>query len=241
MKKRGLTHIEWAISMGIFLIALIFFFILLRPGAKPAYEQEALMDIVEKNFNENFVWQVKKTPVFIKALEVPPKKDEPRFISVITPANWRFSKVEPETYQSLKYDFSEKILRIECNIGICKTDRGPIVVYYYPGPKEITREETVIIAKCNIQDKDKCEVELGSTENFEGISLDRIKKLNYKDLKKDWEYPESKEFAIYLNKVNITDNPEPGQQDNVFVKELRTWVLDKDGHRENAVVSLRTW
>ena len=240
--KRGLTHVDWAISAGVFLVAIIFFFILLRPGTRPIYEPNTLMQLVEINFRDDFIWNVKKTPLFIKALEVPPKKDEDRNVRVIAPQNWRFSKVEPNPYPGpLEYDFNEKRLTVRCKIGVCETDRGPIYVYYYPSKEEITQEETVIIAKCNIQDKDKCDAELGSTENFEGVAKNRLEKLKYKELKEEWKYPKDKEFAIYLNNQKIVDSPEPGAQDNVFVKELRTWVLESDGYRENAVVGLRVW
>lgn len=241
--KRGITHVEWAISMGLFLVALVFFFILLRPGVKPAYEQGALMSMVETNFKDYFIWHVKKTPLFIKALEVPPRVDEDRYVSVNAPSGWRFSKMEPDPYSGpLEYDFGEKKIYIRCKIGICETDDGPIIVYYYPSSESATQEETVLIANCNIEDEEKCDAELGSTENFEGVAKERLDRLKYKDVKKEWKYPESKDFAIYLDNSKVFDDgPEPGQQDNVFVKELRTWVLEQNGDRVNSVVGLRAW
>ncbi|MEK6904300.1 MAG: hypothetical protein AABW87_01780, partial [Nanoarchaeota archaeon] len=68
MNKKGDVHVDWAISMGIFLISVIALFVIFKPGIKPIYKETVLLDIVEDEFRKNVTWTVKKLPVFIENL-----------------------------------------------------------------------------------------------------------------------------------------------------------------------------
>ena len=64
MNKKG-SHVDWAISIGIFLVYLIGLFILLRPGVTPVHKPEGLLNILEDRFNEEVMWEVREIPLFI--------------------------------------------------------------------------------------------------------------------------------------------------------------------------------
>ena len=63
--KRGLDYIDWAMSLGLFLVAVIALFAFLKPGVQQPYDGENLLQIVEKNFFEETGTILKQTPVFI--------------------------------------------------------------------------------------------------------------------------------------------------------------------------------
>ncbi len=50
MKKRGAIHIDWVISMGIFIIYIIVLLILIKPSYKPEFEGDVLTTMVKNEF-----------------------------------------------------------------------------------------------------------------------------------------------------------------------------------------------
>ena len=65
IKKRGSTHVDWVMSIGIFLIYLLALFIIIKPGVREIYSEDTLLSIVENNVKGNIVWTIKETPLFI--------------------------------------------------------------------------------------------------------------------------------------------------------------------------------
>ena len=93
-----------------------------------------------------------------------------------------------------------------------------------------------------------CDYALGATEDIKGINptwLEELKSLDYENLKNDWDYPENKEFAIYHK---LSGQPEekvvgndPFQETNVFVREIKYWLLDKESNRIPITIYIRVW
>ena len=44
MSKKGSTHVDWAISMGIFLTYILTMFILIQPGIEPIQKNDQLIE-----------------------------------------------------------------------------------------------------------------------------------------------------------------------------------------------------
>ena len=62
MNKKG-THVDWVISMGIFIVYVFALFILLRPGIKPVHRPVTLLNVLEEGFREEVMWTVKVVPL----------------------------------------------------------------------------------------------------------------------------------------------------------------------------------
>jgi len=58
--KKGASHVDWAISMGIFLVFIMLTFIFLRPGTEPVYKGDMLLKVVEDGLNENGTYLLDK-------------------------------------------------------------------------------------------------------------------------------------------------------------------------------------
>ena len=65
MKKRGVTQVDWAISLALFLLYVAWFFIFINPMFLEDNTQEALLSIVEDNFKDGYRWEVRKIPLII--------------------------------------------------------------------------------------------------------------------------------------------------------------------------------
>ncbi len=65
MKKRGATHVDWAISLALFLLYVAWFFIFINPTFMQDNTQEALISIVESNFKDEYRWEIRTLPIVI--------------------------------------------------------------------------------------------------------------------------------------------------------------------------------
>lgn len=65
--KRGLSHVDWAMSLGIFIIYLSLFFILVKPLVMPSRNIDSAMDSLQENFIADTQSVVQKVPVFVSS------------------------------------------------------------------------------------------------------------------------------------------------------------------------------
>jgi len=63
--KKGASHVDWAISMGIFLVFIMLTFIFLRPGTEQVYKGDVLLKIIEDGLKEKGYYTVEKQLLFI--------------------------------------------------------------------------------------------------------------------------------------------------------------------------------
>ncbi len=66
-KKKGLTQIDWAISLAIFLLYIAWFFIFARPQVTNDSLLKPLSSDFLSRFDEEVMWGVSKTPIFISS------------------------------------------------------------------------------------------------------------------------------------------------------------------------------
>ena|SRR3989338_73902 len=76
MKKRGSTHADWAISLGIFLVYTLSLFLLIQPGVEPVFRNENLVKIVEDSFVGDTRLVIEKTPIIFTPIEIIPENPE---------------------------------------------------------------------------------------------------------------------------------------------------------------------
>ncbi len=63
--KKGATHADWAISLGIFLVYILSMFMILQPGSQPIYKDEQMMGIVKSGLIADTRFVLTKTPMVI--------------------------------------------------------------------------------------------------------------------------------------------------------------------------------
>lgn len=249
MNKKG-SHVDWAISIGIFLVYLIGLFILLRPGVTPVHKPEGLLNILEDRFNEEVMWEVREIPIILQ------KDCRGEFIggSWYGPSielkvsdDWKFSSViTPKPNDGVEW--SNGVLR--CSREICeykiekpKLEIGYTVIYY-PNKKKWGPPDLVL--ETIPEKKDYCEVILGASISKFGINrgwLGELKSKDYNDLKDEWGFPEDKDFAIYENDLNNKINGAEviPQGVNVFSKEIKTNFLSNRGELDSVTIIIQVW
>jgi hypothetical protein len=63
--KKGLSHVDWAMSLGIFLLYLAWFFIFVKPLLAPEGSMDALLDILEDGVTDHISQEVSRVQVFV--------------------------------------------------------------------------------------------------------------------------------------------------------------------------------
>lgn len=66
MFKRGASHADWAVSMGIFIVYILSMFIIVQPGAQKVFREDNLIKIVEYGIRNASEYTLEKTPIYIK-------------------------------------------------------------------------------------------------------------------------------------------------------------------------------
>ena len=256
MNKKG-THVDWAISMGIFLVYLIGLFILLRPGVTPIHKPERLLGILETKFVQNVTYEVREIPLIVK-----------KCIGAAQGAETVYNIIrvedEKEYFEFSKWeDFDrEQLENKELKCGVTEDNKHPPVglpgetfylTYYQKFANEKTNELIIECSPFNLGDEDHCVAHLGASTTKTGIKnewLEKLKTINYEDLKKNWDFPEDKDFSIYVSiseadlgkessKINGAEEP---QGINLFIKEFKTQSVDKYGSITiPIIVNLRVW
>ncbi len=256
MNKKGLHFVDWAISLGIFLIAVVAIFVYLQPGARPKYEGATLTSIVEEKFVQDTKMIVKQTPLFIRLLT----QNYPAgtgtatsTIDISIHGDYNFGNMQPdprkEVPKKIKGRTDRVNLHLECNLALCED--LSYVLSYFPVPQSIdaSGQQATLELKCIPQDRNYCNAELGSTIDIEGISAKKARelmKLDYQQVKERWHFPADKEFAIYAytkdnQELSVKKGPEPPLHGSVFVKESNYWVVNSEGIIEPVTINIRVW
>lgn len=66
--KKGLSQVDWAISLGIFMLFIAWFFMFAAPKLRSDIRTESLVNIIETHL-DGYYWNVYKIPVFVNATE----------------------------------------------------------------------------------------------------------------------------------------------------------------------------
>ena len=69
--KRGITQVDWAISLAIFLLFLVWFFIFTKPLHDPNSDYESLAEIVLENFQKDMNIEQRKLLCIPKSFACP--------------------------------------------------------------------------------------------------------------------------------------------------------------------------
>src|SRR3989344_9079806 len=63
MSKKGIAHLDWMISMALFLLFLLSIFVFFKPGAEPAYHRDYLTSIIEDKIRDATYYSIERIPI----------------------------------------------------------------------------------------------------------------------------------------------------------------------------------
>lgn len=253
--KKGATHVDWAVSLGIFLIYLLSLLIIIRPGFTPLYTGDVLVSIIEDGLDKEVYWNITKVPLFVRMDNVGGNvyninitdfklkwnettlfNDEDFFLADNQRRILNFSLVGNQLKFTAIESFKEKKTYIFwlTYSGEGGYENTPFTPGEFVAPEKYT-------------------FDYGTAEEIDGISLDRFMDLGDTDeMKTRWNYPKEKDFAISLINTSktaytlsdIAYNYSSGdvyEQTDVFVKERKDDVVDKYGNRGLVTVNIKVW
>ncbi len=219
MNKKGESHVDWAVSMGIFLVYVMSMFMLIQPGIQPFYSETNLVGIIENQLDLNLNYEIAKTPIYIDITSVPPEEGLKPEQYVEIDMGGSISKSDIKlVYQAKDVTETESKFLVTSvpkaatsNIKFAnptgsplqKADNPSIFIVYYSkgrynyGPNADLNPGEPFSARI---------ITHGTTEYLRGIdeqALTEFESLNcdspakYQELKEKWAFPPEKEFSLY--------------------------------------------
>ena len=241
-QKKGLSYVDWVISLGTFLIAVIFIFILIRPQFEPKDEKQSLMQIIENGFYTETEWTVREIPIFITKLQdqyTGPSGIITASIKINHSPDFGYTITQPPASR-IKVSKGNPII-IQCVSGIC-TNEKMTLVFYPLDPKN--KGSPGLDLQCHPSNTAICDAVAGASIAVTGINqqeLNQFPGTGYANIKTKMSYPSSREFAIFIDDTNILSSPPVPQQANVYVKERKYWKLTKENIRDLITVRFQVW
>ena len=263
--KKGAIHVDWAISMGLFLLYVVLLFILIKPGAEVEHKPENLFTIIENNFFPETSIIIKEVNFIVDRCIGPGTPPEKNAKITIDSSNndYRFSElIDTKTGEVFTGSGTNGVnvgnrVSISCgkeSDSFREISTQTIFIATSFPKKHIDFDNTDLIPiyslTCDPEDEKFCKASLGAVNDFTGFSeeyIDNLKRIPYAELSKKWGFPLSKRFKITAiklrneNTIEISDGTEPQEGVNVFVKEYPGVYLNSVNDRENMKVRILVW
>jgi len=245
--KRGLTHIDWAISIGLFILYLVIIFILFKPGITEEYTPDFLSSIIKQGIETNSSITLERTPIFIEAHTIASDGDYELEIENInfwidgnsTIVNQSLA-IKPFDYDSFgnKLYFEGHLIQGEkTKFWVLTSDS----INHIPNPSLATPVDT-----------DNISYAFGVKEKISGIYKEKfeneINNTDYNSLKTQWNYPQRKEFEIFIyegldltNPIYTISEKSAINNEKVNVLQWSDWFINNDSSRSIITIMVRTW
>jgi hypothetical protein len=232
-KKRGMAHLEMAISFGLFALFTFWLILYLNP-IRNQNISNVLIDSIQRNVLENTSISVIEIPVSVNApsscfrLQNPFDTDERTNIFV-----------EDEGGSPLDFAILPGKIEIE--------NQGSFYRLYYA---EVNFDSIALSSTC--PDLNATQFSYMSTRMISPLYIVRIEDLynryysDYPDLKEQFNYPANSDFALnitnLLTKQSLFDMKmsKPSRVE-VIAREIPIEIMQRDGSMIKAIMSLQVW
>ncbi len=215
--KKGDIHVDWVISLGIFILYITSLLLIIKPGFRPSYSGDSLINILEEKFRKEAYWTIKTFPVSLS--NCIPDDTTGILLINISAVNWD---------------------------GLDNTFSDPSGGVFWPVFSSGSDAEALPDFNFN-SISGSCDYSFGSVIDINGINESSLIELRDKgqdsiNFKKYWNYPVEKGFAIYVMdgttyKIGMT---EP-KSENLYVKKWKDWIVYSNGTRKDVEVIIEAW
>ena len=221
MDKKGSEHVDWMVSMGLFLVALITIFLLLKPGVQKEHNEAILLNMLEEKFTNDFYWTIKRVPIVVGVCESyidrsksPPVEVKPK-INLDSGNGWSLTKTEFLKDESIinenkGEDPAQPVQdEITCTsnapVGSCAKYQCNIqkgaksIIYYFTYAQNNPVEFSIVDGSTSDCVQEHCDYRIGAIENFDGLNADGV---NFKNFLSETKGKVSNPLSQY-KKTNI--------------------------------------
>lgn len=242
--KRGLLYIDWAISIGIFIIYLVALFVFVAPALSDEYSEDYLKTIARTGFEENAYHTLYVYPIFIKndVIEVSSLKlDTPSNLDLSDPSKVGIFDANFQPITTTYVDQSSITFDPGSISGGGTINTFYMIIsnsnenYFHNGPSEGILPD---------------DYAFGVPEIYYGLSESKVIELfslSYNNFKARLKYPESKNLAIDIyglpsigNSYSIVPDTITNNE-TVYVSQWSTWMLNTNSQKSLRTISIQTW
>ncbi len=248
--KRGNVHIDWVISIAIFLTYIIILLAFIKPSYKPSFEGDVLVNLAKNSFHDEAEWEVNKTLLSFDCDNGGTYSFN--LVDYIPDITGKFKVVNAETGNLAKYSGSLKLYLFD--------GKEKLWVFYndlegYPDPQD--PGETSPQMEC--ESPPDYSIGAGNPIVFKGISERKLDNLDISKIEN--KFPAFRQFKIQvLNSngelndsycyvkgragklsKNECDQTIPPADLTVYGVNLGDAILDKDGNLEQVILNIQVW
>tara|TARA_Y100000034_G_scaffold131520_1_gene192431 strand:+ start:2924 stop:3661 length:738 start_codon:yes stop_codon:yes gene_type:complete len=245
MDKKGLSYIDWSISIGIFVIFILALFILVIPSLDRRLDDRYLVSIAETGLKEEAYHTIYSLPLFI---DHSGQSNSQVFVDLPS---------YPSEYTSLvvtDQNFNEKYSDGSINFGPVNLINGISefnILYLVDGLHSSPGVPSGSSVICGI-----IPCTFGIEEKLIGFSKEKLDSLfnecteyddyvSYVSFKSSLSYPEQKEISVLIYEgedlVYDCTFSEPEGLTPVYALSWRDKILNFDGSQNDISVMVRTW
>tara|TARA_Y100000310_G_scaffold327446_1_gene393833 strand:- start:14270 stop:14983 length:714 start_codon:yes stop_codon:yes gene_type:complete len=236
--KKGLTYVDIAVSVGIFVIYGVFLFIMFKPAIEEEYDDDYLTSIVQGKFMGDVSWEVVRTPIFIQVRgDMVGKNLEFQF-----PFDWGLSSLYMVDSSGVEVNFDKVGYKMIIPFGGWVDDEELSLFYtadyteHTPGSYsgDYDAEEYVDIGVGEV---------ITGIQKFSGDTGNLSETVAKPDdvLKSEWDYPERREFYLEMDSGEIIGIDDAPKDKKVNVLTFSTQFLDEYGETDDVIVTIKTW
>ncbi len=231
--KKGFSHVDVMISVGIFIIYIGFLLITLKPAIIEEYDDDYLINIVKNGFTADVYWTLEVVPLFItgETNELNAKLEIPHQYAAWDEGSFW---ILDDSHGEMKYE----IINSDLIFGSFDLTLNEEYIFWIIYPKDnynpISPSGTLL--------PDYKEYTYGVYELKTGISLDKLDELatkDYETLKAEWNYVSNRDFYISVSDKEIGALPLEDIEINVL--NLHTNILNEDSTVEPIIITIKTW
>lgn len=263
--KKGISHIDWAISMGIFLVYILSMFIFLRPSLTQPVLQEDLFPVLLEGLNKDIKYTIEKIPLYIdytgddktiaritftETNEFPFQGDDKDFALLDQNNNYLpFIANLNNQLGSIKFQYDYGLRNNRKYIFFLLYSSNLDYQSFIPTPEDENIPEEQIA-----KNDEDFTYKFGITESITGVSTDKLNELknnyDYQALKQNWKFPNTQEFSLTIydsSTFQYSQNDEilnfnknaTSQQANIYTKEFKDYILKPNIEFKPIIINFR--
>ncbi len=269
-KKGASSHVDWAISVGIFVIYILLLFIFLRPGTEPAYSQDKLLDIVESNLDTDGKYSIEMTPLFIRPVvgnfpEANPSKGQ--YQVQISDTDLPFTDKDDKSFSLQLVNHTELGFKMDLknnprgdSIRFNSTFEGYdknytfILIYsseylYSRSLPKLQGNDKEMLLTNDLSNSVNFTYDFGVKEVVKGFSPDKLQSLSddYSSIKSSWKFPSDMDFSLIVTDMEngrvlkSVNNVAAPLNINVFANTYLDWLLAPNATVTPVNITVKVW
>lgn len=253
--KKGLSYVDWSISVGLFIIYILTIFVLLGPAFSQDNSPEYLGSIVKTGIEENISLELNRIPAYVRLDTTGLVAGTYKFVLDDAPQEFlgvtdNMVTIYSDTTEIISKDLSYPQLSFDSSLATLNIfpDTGTVTskVWVYVAPEEIFDDGVSVSSALTINNT------FGVAEVLKGVYEPRFLDFSmndYETAKEIIAYPIQKDFSITIYNETRLDEDSilnytkavPTEDDEVGVLMWSNWLISNDTSRTPITLLIKVW